>query len=1268
MKTPAIITAMLLAVTTLQARETTPKDAAKYGTGATQPYFIENKGQVTDQYGSPRRDIDYKLRSGDITLFAGDGQLHYQWSSAPKKSKSEKLNTKLPVNRKSPSGDLGVAVGTEITMYRMDVTLLGANKHAEVVAEEPQVCEEHYYRPYADAGTTVHSYSRVVYKNVYPHIDWVLYTPTPKSPEGDFVGGIKYDFIVHPGGNVADIQLQYNGATKLAIENGALVAATPMGSITEDAPYCYMAGSKEPVASHYVLEGNVLRYDVANTAANTTLIIDPALRWATYYGGTGDDWIYTLKTDTAGSVFINGRTNSTANIATTGAFQTVYAGGTNDAFVAKFSINGAMLWATYFGSSSTGDDMRNIATDETGNVYLGGTMASPGYATTGSYQPVLSGSADAFLVKFNGNGIRQWATYFGTDTTDGCRSITCDEAGNIYMSGGTGQSATMNLSTPGVFRTTYDQVFIAKFSPAGSRIWCSYFTENCMLHADKLGGLYLYGFTQFTSGIATTGAHQATIAGGGVATNSFIVKFATSSGTRLWGTYYGAGPSTGGSWDAIHDLKTDRNGIVYVCGRAIPTTNIPTTGAFQTTFGGGSSDGFLAKFSSAGVRQWATLYGSSIDDYLGSIAVDDKNDVYLVGSTYQAAAMYVTANALQSTFAGVQDLIIAKFDGNGARKYGSYFGSSGGELTTQASTLSPGYGFSAYCKGRLSVAGLTGVGSNVATSGAYQTSPSTGIGQEGFVVQFDVDTAVYINQPFADTVVCSGDTLSIPYGVTQNFRTANNFIFELSNATGSFASGVTTLGTLTAAQTGGVFNYVVPHSTTQSSLYRVRVRATAPLDTGTEVANIRITTTPQSPTATNNGPVCSGNPLNISSSSTTAGVTYSWSGPSGYTSTAQNPVRTPSLTKYSGDYIVTITNNGCISKDTTTAAVDSTPIAITAGNNGPLCVGSDLQLTATNSTLGATYHWSGPSFSNTTQNPTINNAGLANAGVYSVYASLGSCNTATVTTTVSVVNGPSVSIYPSPKDTICGNPTGSATFNASSTGGAGYQWYKNGSVIPGATGTTYAATGIQTGDVFYVKLTPGTGAACNTPVNSNHITMTVMPYVTPSVTITVSPDSTAWSGVMLTFTATATNAGNNPKYQWKVNGVSMVGATSSVWGAPNLNDKDKVTCEVTSSYICPQPQKVTSNVIGIKIKTGINNLAQNNISIYPNPTQTTLTVEGAANGTIIQLKDVLGRQVIHTTATQTKTVLNTAHIAAGNYLLVLTTTDGEVLTEKLVKE
>ncbi|MBN8669371.1 MAG: SBBP repeat-containing protein [Chitinophagales bacterium] len=1259
MKLPTLIITALFFSLILQAREggADKKGATLYNAAATQPQFIENRGQITDQHGAPRRDIDYKLSGGDVTLFVGNGQLHYQWLQGQPNSKSEKLNTKLPGGKKLPSGD---AWGGVFTTYRMDVVLLGANRQAIALPEGIQEGTENYYLPAVPNGVAVHSYRKVTYKNVYPHIDWVLYTAAEGNSVTAAPAGIKYDFVVHPGGNVADIQLQYNGATGLALKDGALIATTPMGSITEQAPYTYYAGTKEMVSSRFVLQGNVLSYAVATANNSAGIVIDPTLKWATYYGGTAEDLGYGINTDTAGNVYLCGRTNSANNIATTGAYQTAIAGN-SDGYVVKFNINGVRQWATYYGGAAV-DYFQSVVADPNGDVYLSGVAASSGLATTGAFKTSFTGSGSSMVVKLNSSGSRVWATYF-SDSSAVAENITSDGIGGIYIAGGVG-TTTGGLATAGAFQTSVGGGFIAKFNTSGSRIWCTYFNGAIRdMEYDVTGNIVIAGYTTDATGVATTGTHQPSKPNSAGTGDGFIAKF-SPAGSRLWGTYYG--PTTAGSGViGLYAIATDRSGNIYVGGSANCSTGVATTGAFKTAYVGPWADGVIAKFDATGNRVWGTYYGGNptVEEIWG-LTTDYKGNVYGLGATSSNTDI-ATTGAYQTALVGGQDVFMVEFDPNGNRLYGTYYGGNSGEQCTNSNIT--------FAKGRISFCFNTISTTGIASTGAHQTTYGGGSPTpfDAAVAQFEVDTFLYIHQPFTDTVVCSGDTLSIPYGVTQNMRTSNNFVFELSNASGSFASGVTTMGTVTASQTGGVYNWVVPHSTAQSNLYRVRARSTGPIDTAYEQANIRITTTPQSPTATSNSPLCSGNVLNLASGSTTTGVSYSWIGPNGFISTAQNPSRNAAPTKYSGDYIVTITNANCISKDTAIVVVDSTPIAITAGNNGPLCAGSDLQLTASNTTAGATYNWSGPSFSNTTQNPTINNVGLANAGVYSVYASLGNCNTATVTTTVSVVNGPSVNIYPSPNDSICGNTTGSATFVATAINPGGtpsYQWYKNGTLVTATISNTYTATGIQTGDVFYAKLVPGTGAACNTAINSNQINMTVMPYLTPSVSISVSPDSTVWSGVMLTFTATATNAGNNPKYQWKVNGVSMAGATSNVWGASNLNDKDKVTCEVTSSYICPQPQKVTSNTITLKVKASINNLEANNISIYPNPTQTTLTVEGVAKGTMIQLKDVLGRQVIHTTATQTKTVLHTSQLTAGNYLLILTTADGEVMTEKVVKE
>ena len=75
--------------------------------------FIANKGQITDQYNRPRKDIDYKMAAAGVTLYIGNGQLHYQWHrphAAPEKGK--------PAPAKAAGRD---------TIYRMDVELVGAD-------------------------------------------------------------------------------------------------------------------------------------------------------------------------------------------------------------------------------------------------------------------------------------------------------------------------------------------------------------------------------------------------------------------------------------------------------------------------------------------------------------------------------------------------------------------------------------------------------------------------------------------------------------------------------------------------------------------------------------------------------------------------------------------------------------------------------------------------------------------------------------------------------------------------------------------------------------------------------------------------------------------------------------------------------------------------------------------------------------------------------------------------------------------------------------
>lgn len=285
-------------------------------------YLLENKGQVVDQHGHPRTDIDFKINTPEVSVFVGNGQLHYQWT----KTDAPVVPTLPFVNKEEPAN-------TTTEIYRLDIELLNANKNAVPEAGDAQSMYENYYLPQCPAGITANSYNKVVYRNIYPNIDWVLYTKD---------NTLKYDFIVHKGGNPADIKIKYNGATSLKLKNGALIATTPFGTLTEEKPYSYEAITKKEIPSAYKLRNNILSFLLPFKDVET--VIDPTIDWATYFGGNQYENGLKITADNLGYIYICGHTSSTTNIATTGAFQTSLSANSSG-FLSKFSPSGAQYGA-----------------------------------------------------------------------------------------------------------------------------------------------------------------------------------------------------------------------------------------------------------------------------------------------------------------------------------------------------------------------------------------------------------------------------------------------------------------------------------------------------------------------------------------------------------------------------------------------------------------------------------------------------------------------------------------------------------------------------------------------------------------------------------------------------------------------------------------------------------------------------------------------------------------------------------------------------------
>ena len=468
--------------------------------------------------------------------------------------------------------------------------------------------------------------------------------------------------------------------------------------------------------------------------------------WGTYYTGTGQVWPngedrgQACITDAAGNVYMVGTTNSNSDIATVGAHQTIYAGGDTiggfsgtDAFLVKFNSSGVRQWATYYGGSEW-DYGTSCAIDASGNIYMiGSTSSTSGIATAGAHETTVN---DGFLVKFNSSGVRQWGTYFEGNGN----ACTTDASGNIYIVGLT--NSTSGIATAGAHQTVMSgsgDAFLVKFNSSGVKQWGTYFggassgasgmEKGISCATDALGNVYMVGQTPSTSGIATTGAHQ-TIYGGG-SCDAFLVKF-NSSGVMQSGTYYG-----GAGVDIGYSCATDATGNVYLAGDTqqefLPASSGMTTiGAHQSAYGGGYSDGFLVKFDSNGLRQWGTYYGGSLLDVSFSCATDASGNVYMSGNT-QSSSGIATAGAHQTT---VNDAFLVSFNSSGVRQSGTYYGGIKNVCTSDAS-------------GNVYMTGYTQSNSDIATAGAHQTANGNNGYSDAFLVKFS-GISVGINETIND--------------------------------------------------------------------------------------------------------------------------------------------------------------------------------------------------------------------------------------------------------------------------------------------------------------------------------------------------------------------------------------------------------------------------------------------------------------------------------------------------------------------------------------
>jgi gliding motility-associated-like protein len=739
--------------------------------------------------------------------------------------------------------------------------------------------------------------------------------------------------------------------------------------------------------------------------------------------------------------------------------------------------------------------------------------------------------------------------------------LSGDNAGNLYVIDN--NYAVRKINAAGIISTiiTSTQGAAAASTGDGGPLSAATFQAISAFVPDNAGNFYISEF----NGDVVRKVNSAGI-------------ISTIAGTGVMGYSGDGGPATAAQLKAPYAVAFDNAGNIYIPDvgntriRKIDAAGVITTVAGNGTTGY-SGDG--------GPATNAQLYGG------WQVQCDASGNLY-IGDVLNNCVRKVDNTGTISTYAGI-----------------------GGNA---------GYGYSGD-GGPATAAKITNVESIAIDNGGNIYIADN----ENYIIR-KVSNCLFAQiaqQPVASTICAGGNTNftltatgSTGYQWQANTGTTWN---DLTDG-GAYGGSATNTLTITAALAG--------MNTTE---YRCSItNACGAISTVPAILTVNTPSAPTVTITTTTASVCAGAPANFSASETNGGAApaYQWL-VNGLSTGATGPTYTDGSLN-NGDQVSCILTSNATCTTTPTAASNTltmtvnplvTPAISVSGPSGPVCAGASANFSANATNGGSTpaYQWQLNGLSTGATGPTYAAGSLNNGDVVScvltsnaVCATTPTATSNTLTMTVNPIVTPAVSIA-GPSGPVCANAP--ANFSASATNGGStpaYQWQVNG-LSTGATGPSYAAGSLNNGDLVSCVLTSNADCVTTPTAVSNTVTMTVNPLVTPAVSIATTTPSIC-VGSQAGFTASPTNGGAAPVYQWFVNGLST-GATGPTYASGALNNGDLVSCVLTSNADCATAPTAVSNTIAEQVaavpSTSVTVAASSSTTCSGNPVSFTAT---PANG------------------------------------------------------
>ncbi|MCB0649541.1 MAG: SBBP repeat-containing protein, partial [Saprospiraceae bacterium] len=507
-------------------------------------------------------------------------------------------------------------------------------------------------------------------------------------------GKLRYDYIVHPGGKVEDIQQKVTGSFGLQIDHeNDLQIKTRFGEIHHGHLLTYqkLGGNKNIVKSNFYKIGNTIGFNIEQYDKNADLIIDP-LVYASYLGTADDDQYYDLKRDKSGYLYMTGLTDSNVFPTTPGVYDGSH-NGNYDAFITKYNpVTKKNEFTTYFGGSNFELGIE-IQLDQNGNIYLlGYTDSSNLPTTTGAYDRSFNNSAgqeiyDVFFTKFSPDGKSLiFSTYLGGSDNDWSASFRIDSIGQAYISMLTYSSNFP--TTAGVFQTNRKggvDIVVTKLNSTGTGLIYSTYVGGGNhdivneLELDKIGNVYLTGTTLSSNYPTTAGVLDRN----NNEQDLFLTKLNPEGTALVFSTYFG-----GSGKDYGYDMVLDSEHNIIVAGNTESSNYPTTTGAYDRSFATGSSivnnDAFLTKFNATGTALlFSTFFGGSFGDDPYDLTTDLAGNLYCIGIT-DSQNFPVSEDAIKKANGSNEELIYDGFlivlNPNASELiFGTYFGGADDE-------------------------------------------------------------------------------------------------------------------------------------------------------------------------------------------------------------------------------------------------------------------------------------------------------------------------------------------------------------------------------------------------------------------------------------------------------------------------------------------------------------------------------------------------------------------------------------------------------------